>query len=215
MDFIAKQGSKIPFVNDKSLWVNALQRKPGYDHLLGWDNIMNQLGKNDTEEQAEARIKYSSRAQYVNYQMSLGKARGPALADWAALWHGNQNIPPNFMMGAVDNQVWDTGPNIDFYGYVRNAGQYVSQNIPAFYYRRQWLTANPNYRAVGWRNNPNNPIIRRFYPAPGGGAGGGGAGGAGGAGGGGGAVVPAGGAGALALPGGGIVPPLPAVGIYG
>ena len=65
MDFISKPGTKTPFVNDKSLWINALQRKPGYDDLLGWDGIMNELGKNDTEEQATTRTKYSTREHYL------------------------------------------------------------------------------------------------------------------------------------------------------
>ena len=235
MDFISKRATSVPFVNDKSLWINALERKPGYDYLLGWDELMEQRGKHDTPEQAELRKKYSTREKYIEAELqknvdarllaiaaggppgialALGGAaaaavagalpgaanRGAAIASWNAAWDGNPNKVQNYIMGSMNNDPWGVANNRDAYGNIINlAGNYEPRTVPPHHYQRRWLAAHPNYRAVGWRGNPNNAIIRRMFVPP--------AAAAAAAAAGPGAPPPA-----IAAPGGGIVPALPVAG---
>lgn len=211
MDFISKQGTQTPFVFDKTLWYNSLTRKPGYEHLLGWDDLMNQLGKNDNDVQAELRLKYPTREDYINKWVEAGGGRVAGRVAWDTYWSvpnpnapppniPAENKPPNYITGENNVNAWAAANNRDFTGMRLVGGQLQPLVIPPYDNIREWLAAHPNYRAVGFRGNPNNPVIRRMYapaPAPGPGAG-----------------PPA-----LVVPGaaGAIVPALPAanVGIYG
>ena len=155
--------------------------------------------------------------------------RASAIAQWDAIWTGtrddpaaqNPYKPTDYYLGAADWNPYNDVNDVDFYGNAKyavghaNAGQYMPRIVPPYHYQRRWLLANQDYRAVGWRGSPANPIIRRFYAppaAPAAPAAPGAAPVAPGA-----APAPAPAPAPIVAPGGGIVPALPAarLGIFG
>ena len=216
MDYIHSP-NKTPFVNDKTLWQLALQRKPGYDDLIGWGDIENQRGKGDTADQAKLRIRYPTRQHYIQDKIDRNiPATGVNhAADWTAAWVGGSNVPSNYVMGTVNTNPWRNVGGRDYSGEIvvpavppvpaipgpaapGVPAHFQARAVPPYHYQRQWLVDHPNYHVQGFRGNPANVMIRRnpvIPPAAGAGPGA---------------------AGVVAVRGGpgGIVPALPAIGIF-
>ena len=165
MDLIYNK-NKTPFTVDASLWIKSLQRRPGYENLLGFEDLMNEKGKHDTDAQAEVRRKFVSRDAYIrHYGPLVGYLN--ALTIWNNGWAGHPNPPGNFLTGDT-NMRWETQFR-DFAGDARlvlpgGARGYFRKAIPPNYFQRKWLQAHPNYGVTGFRGNPNNPIIQRRLP---------------------------------------------------
>jgi hypothetical protein len=147
---------------NRKLYIN-----PVFEEYLGVDDFTNETGKNDTEEQAKLRSLYPTREAYIQDLMRQGTNRVNATLSWGGIWAGNPNEPQPFLMpNNID--AYDTGnPNIDFFGYEKAYGGYVSMNIPQKYYLNEWLAKNPDYEYVGWQGNSSNfTVSKRRTPPP-------------------------------------------------
>ena len=174
MDLIFNK-NKTPFTVDGSLWIKALQKRPGYENLLGFEDLMNERGRYDDEDQAEIRNRFPTRDHYIRYYApNIGAMN--ALAAWNADWAGHPNPPPNFVSGAQPMR-WNSlfrdfagEAKINIPAALGGGVRYFPRVTPPNFYQRRWLANNPNYGVVGFRGNPNNVIIQRRPPAAMGGA---------------------------------------------
>jgi hypothetical protein len=165
MDLIYSN-NKTPFVSDKTLWVSAVTRKPGYDDLLNFEGIIDSSTKSDNDEQRHLRIAYQDRHNFIRHKQRYnGKTRNQAIAEWNQVWNNVPGAirPPNNL--PMSRALWRPGhQGKDLFGHpMANNAQGVldytdTKPIP-FSAERNWLANNPGYRPIGWTGNQNNPVI--------------------------------------------------------
>ena len=179
MDFISQRKKKPSFVNDKTLWANALMGKHGFDELLGnfdhqnRDEFITTKMSVDGMTNAQAEGYWYGKEWYVNKRI-YEDGRTPAQADndWTGLY-------PAFGAGAmIAPPTINTNYGNNFWGYAN----FENRQIANDQHIQDWLATHPHYHLTGFIGSPTNPFYRRRAPrAPAGGGAGGGGGGGGGA----------------------------------
>jgi hypothetical protein len=176
MDLIFNKHNNTAFTNDKTLWLSALQKKPGFEELLGFQ-LVDPQHPEDTPGQHNLRLMYPNRDEYLDFKVAGGMQRAVAINEWNALWANHAAPPPNARPAGYNHYALALPAAnmnaVDYWGFPvvgNNAGNGILARpltMPPFQPQRQWLQANPGYQVMGWQGNPNNPVIGPLPPGGG------------------------------------------------